>query len=415
MFLSAAFFMLFRCPVALSRPRPSFESDNQRQIHIVQRELDCVEASRMKNVPCSWEDICYTGTVYHGASRQRAVEEALDKQESRRRTSVKIPGDPIYVESPVTDMPVTRFVGRYDFAREDLPALPLDEDYGYLDSPSGGNKKPFRIGPYISMIQYKEPGVMKETGMMCGLQGAYTHRFHENPVIRSFRDIFTSQNKINLVRVDGLFSWGYVDYEGSHNEDDIRDYMVETRGVFGYDINMPKGLRVTPYVGFGYRYLNDGFDKTPAKTVNGVNYYSGYERESRYYYVPFGFEGEKKMRNDWALEFMFEYDFFSQGEQKSHLEDQQFGGVNPGYDTLTNDQSEGYGLKSSVGMKKESGDYDFFFETFLRYWWINDSNVEFLRKNGALVPVPGQPGYYEAGYEPENNSTEFGIRVGANF
>jgi len=55
-------------------------------------------------------------------------------------------------------------------------------------------KHTFELGPEISYITHKEPGVMKEKGMMYGLIGSYTYH-----------------NKI-MLKAEGKGSVGKVDY-----------------------------------------------------------------------------------------------------------------------------------------------------------------------------------------------------------
>ena len=104
------------------------------------------------------------------------------------------------------------------------------------------------------------------------------------------------------------------------------------------------------------------------------------------------------MKNDWSWGVTVEYDVFIDGNQTSHLED-----GNVGYDTSTNDQNDGYGLRGSVRVMKQTDAIDFFVEPFVRYWDIEDSEVSLTTVNGAVVG---------AGLEPTNNTTEYGLKIG---
>jgi len=129
-------------------------------------------------------------------------------------------------------------------------------------------KHTFVLGTEISYIKYVEPSIMEETGMMYGIVGSYAYH-----------------NKL-MAKVEGKGSWGQVDYDGKlldgtkYTLDNINDYMLEFRGLVGYDIRISEWIFLTPYIGFGYRYLNDDASKDPA----------GYERESNYLYSPIGIE-----------------------------------------------------------------------------------------------------------------------------
>jgi hypothetical protein len=123
----------------------------------------------------------------------------------------------------------------------------------------------FEIGPELSYIKYEEPGMMEETGMMYGIVGSYAYH-----------------NKL-MLKGEGKFSYGQLDYKGSTwdgtplSENNFPNYMVELRGLVGYDITVSKATTITPYLGLGYRYLEDNMQQ---KSL------SGYKRESNYFYSP---------------------------------------------------------------------------------------------------------------------------------
>ena len=97
----------------------------------------------------------------------------------------------------------------------------------------------WEIGPEISHITYEEPDVMEEKGFMYGIAASYA--YHNNLMLKA----------------EGRFSFGDVDYTNSGTMDNIDDYMWEFRGLAGYDFPVLKATIITPYIGFGYRYLND--------------------------------------------------------------------------------------------------------------------------------------------------------------
>ncbi|VAX34977.1 hypothetical protein MNBD_UNCLBAC01-718, partial [hydrothermal vent metagenome] len=77
-----------------------------------------------------------------------------------------------------------------------------------------------------------------------------------------------------------------------------------------------------------------------------------------------------------------------------------------GLNTVSNKQNKGYGLRGSFKIVKKSNNMDFYFEPFIRYWNIEDSEISTLTYNGVAVGF---------GLEPNNNSTEYGIKLGATF
>ena len=236
------------------------------------------------------------------------------------------------------------------------------------------------LGTEISYIKYKEPSVMEEKGMMYGIVGSYTYH-----------------NKL-MLKADGRFSYGQVDYDGQLSDgtpytiDGIDDYMLEFRGLGGYDFPILTATILTPYVGFGYRYLNDGLDKD----------IYGYERESNYFYSPIGIETITELDNGWSIGATLEYDIFWKGIQKSYLSD-----LNVSLNDVENDQNEGYGVRGSVKFQKKGDKVDYLIEPFIRYWNIKESEMSAVTYGGSYTGV--------LLYEPKNNSTEIGIKLAVKF
>jgi hypothetical protein len=236
----------------------------------------------------------------------------------------------------------------------------------------------FELGPEVSYIIYREPDVMKEKGMMYGLVGSYTYR-----------------NKI-MLKAEGKGSWGKVDYSNSGEINNITDYMLEVRGLGGYDFPVLKASTITPYIGIGYRYLND--DSSGKVSSTG---YLGYERESNYIYSPMGIEFNIHLGNGLFAGEIIEFDYFWWGKQKSHLSD-----VDPGYNDPENQQKKGYGFRGSMTLRKKFEKVSFEVGPFIRFWSIKKSEEEPIKLNGTII------GY---GWEPRNNSTEFGVKLSVKF
>ncbi|NOZ69954.1 MAG: autotransporter outer membrane beta-barrel domain-containing protein [Deferribacteres bacterium] len=234
------------------------------------------------------------------------------------------------------------------------------------------------IAPQVSHIRYKEPQVMEEKGVMYGIGGSYAYH-----------------NKV-MLKIQAGYSLGQLDYKNSGTIDNIDNYMIELRGLGGYDIPVSKATVLTPYIGLGYRYLND--DSSGKISSTGAY---GYERESTYYYSPIGIESVTQLNSAWSVGLTVEYDLFWEGKQKSHLSD-----VNASFSDLKNDQHQGYGWRGSVSLRKKGKKVSFVMEPFVKYWNIAKSERSFITVSGSIW------GY---GWEPENNSTEFGIKLAAIF
>jgi len=238
----------------------------------------------------------------------------------------------------------------------------------------------FELKPEISYIVYKEPEVMKEKGIMYGLVGSYAY------------------HKVVMLKAEARGSYGKLDYDGSTwggtplTIKHIPDYMLEFRGLAGFDLSASKNLTITPYTGIGYRYLNDNSHK---------KYFAGYERESNYIYSPIGIEFIINFETGWSLKEITEYDYFCWGKQKSHLSD-----VDPGFNDASNRQKKGFGLRGSITLQKKGKIVDVEVGPFIRYWNIKESKTDILTYYG--IPI----GY---GIEPKNKSTEIGINCAVKF
>ncbi len=238
-------------------------------------------------------------------------------------------------------------------------------------------KHTFELGPEISYRKYKEPDVMSEKGIMYGLVGSYTYH-----------------NKL-MLKAEGRGSWGKVDYSNSGEINNIDDYMLEFRGLGGYDLLTSKTITITPYTGIGYRYLNDDM----AGKISSTGAW-GYERESNYIYSPLGMTFVIDLGNNWSTVETIEYDLFLWGKQKSHLSDV------PGYNDLSNRQKKGYGLRGSITLQKKGKIVDVEVGPFIRYWNIKKSETEIQTYYG--IPI----GY---AWEPKNKTTEIGIMGAIKF
>ncbi len=239
-------------------------------------------------------------------------------------------------------------------------------------------KHTFEVGPTVSHIKYEEPGLMKTDGMMYGIRAAYTYRDNL------------------MLKVEGRYSAGEVDYTGHlvnlvtgvktpHTAGNIPQYMLEFRGVGGYIFPISKTSFVTPYIGLGYRYLNNDLSVHPG----------GYERESNYIYSPVGVRYDAKLSNGWSFGANAEYNIFWRGKQISHLSD-----IHPGFNVVENRQRDGYGLRASVEFAKKTGSVELALTPFIKYWNIGDSDRADLTFNGVIVGTA---------WEPKNRSTEIGL------
>jgi hypothetical protein len=236
-------------------------------------------------------------------------------------------------------------------------------------------------------------------GAYNGISASYTFR-PEQP--GSFSEY------VNMFRLEGRLAIGEVDYSTpDYSYNSIDDKVFEVRGLAGYDWQVSETLTVTPYAGMGVRHLFDRMSQVPAEYIDGDEYWSGYDRESNYYYVPLGADVLKRLSAQWTLGANLEYDFFLSGTQKSHLEDvYDVNGDNQGFSVLKNKQNKGMGLRGSLRVSRDTGRYGVYVEPFFRLWDIEQSSTDEIFQDGA---VAGE------GYEPKNTTREIGMKMGVKF
>jgi len=237
----------------------------------------------------------------------------------------------------------------------------------------------FTVGTEISYIQYEEPSVMKETGVMAGIVGSYAYHNHI------------------MIKAEGKLAYGQIDYDGATQGgtplkvNGIPNYMLEVRGLLGYDF-AAKAVTITPYLGIGYRWLQDNMQE---KSL------SGYKRESNYIYLPIGLEVVANLGNGWSLGASGEYDVFLWGKQISYLST-----YDRRYNDIENKQTTGYGVRGAVSIAKKGEKVGFIIEPYVKYWNIDNSDIQPITYSGAVI------GY---GREPKNNSTEIGCKLAVTF
>ena len=246
----------------------------------------------------------------------------------------------------------------------------------------------FSVALETSSYTYSEPSLgVKLSGPKYGISAEYLAR---------------NAQKGGLFAAAQLgFMTGNVDYNGyveniatrvvtPHSVGGIKDYYFEGRFLLGFAAaDSGSASSFWPYLGIGYRRLFNGM---------GVDAY-GYDRTSTYIYLPAGVRARFKMPRGWELSPSAEYNIFLGGTQESAL---------PG-ETIIKNQDEGYGLRASIRVSKNLGRAAFFLEPFYRYWNISQSDWVY---SYYLSSVAGTPMYAS---EPANNTTEFGLKIGASF
>lgn len=230
-------------------------------------------------------------------------------------------------------------------------------------------RKGWEVGGQVSKYYYEEPNFAQNKGERIGVVGAYN---------------FTSITGV-YSRIDGRFSYGSLDYTGSGTATHD-DYTTEARAVVGKDYLVRDGLVLSPYIGFGYRYLyNDARGVTSTGAI-------GYRRYSHYAYMPVGMT-VRMNAGGLVLAPTLEYDAFLGGRQYSKLSD-----TGLGLGDASNKQSHGRGYRAYLMAEKGNWSVG----PWIHYWKIEDSDI--------VVVAPGV-----AGLEPANWTREYGIEVRYRF
>ena len=173
-------------------------------------------------------------------------------------------------------------------------------------------------------------------------------------------------------------AFGEVNYTsaGTGTMIGVPDYQFETTGYLGIPME-GSNSRTTIFSGLGFRYLLNASGLKLSSTGH-----SGYDRESRYIYLPIGVNFETG-----AWEFRGEYLYFLYGQQTSKISQ-----VSANYTDITNDQEDGSGMKLTA---KYYLNNNFGYEFYMDYWDIADSKVDVT---GIFM-------------EPRNTTSETGLRV----
>jgi hypothetical protein len=255
---------------------------------------------------------------------------------------------------------------------------------GFVDY-AFNTKHSLTIAPEIYHYEYEEPGVMKTEGQYTGVHLDYFFSIYPDPTDK--KNPYERVTRF-FAGAESRYADGSVDYEsnGTGEMDDIDDYVFEIRALLGFDATMYQSVAISPYVGFGYRYLNN--DSSGRQTTTG---HFGYERESNYYYIPLGARLTLSVASHTLIGGTIEADFFLYGKQKSHLDE-----------VVINDQESGYGARASIFVEHDFKHVAVFIEPYIRYWNIDDSEITVDSNFMAWI-------------EPENNTIEAGLMLGVRF
>ena len=241
----------------------------------------------------------------------------------------------------------------------------------------------FEIGLGVTFLDYEEDLEdlsVELDGFMHGVIGSYT--YHNKIMFSASVEYSTGD----------LHYYGYRQI-GTPVATGGEDWIVECRGLFGYDYVIRGSRVLTPFLGIGYRYWNDD-----------IQGYGGYEREIEYWYSPIGLKTCSPLSDNWTWGISLEYDLFWDGKgNTSSLNDPEFDRF-PEFD-----QDSGYGARFSLQFNSQLNKHcSLSIEPYIMYWNIDQSEIVTVYE--APWPLPSL--YAQ---EPDNETTSYGLRVSVEF
>jgi len=258
--------------------------------------------------------------------------------------------------------------------------LPLN---AYAERDSVNTRSGNELGVSISSYVYEEPSFgMSNKGDKFGVNHVGTAVLEDDWFIKD----------------DIRFVIGSVDYVGSGYQAGVPDWYAEARGILGRDIQFGNSV-FSPYIGIGYRYLfNDlrGYSSTGA---------IGYRRESNYLYLPIGVTHRFNLDETAVIATTLEFDKFVSGKQITRLSDLSGYLGYTGVTDVENRQETGFGYRAEVMYEMS----DWAFGPFINVWRIDQSYfvLKYMLCEGAVG--------WCALSEPQNNTTEFGMKMRFKF
>ena len=190
------------------------------------------------------------------------------------------------------------------------------------------------------------------------------------------------------------YAQGRIDYRSSDGErlDDVSQAVGQLELLAGRPFQTAPGVTLTPYLGVGARALID--ESGGRTTRSGLQ---GYDREVGYSYVPLGAALRAERANGQALQLTAQYNWVVGGDVRS-----EFSRLDPEPPDVEVELEGGHGLELTATVSMPLGRGRIGFGPFLRRWEL-DRSTSFVVED----PVEGA---FEL-FEPENETTEFGLRV----
>jgi hypothetical protein len=197
-----------------------------------------------------------------------------------------------------------------------------------------------QIDGLSSYYSYREPGFMKIEGLMSGASAG----------------------------VSVLTAHFYFEGRGDLEKGNLH-YTSPISGNIGHvphtlhEMEIKVGLhlqRLVLYSGLGLRYLDDNAQGLFTNTGH-----FGFDRESRYIYLPIGVSYTERLSSRWEITPRVEGDILLQGTQTNKIQGQ----------TVTNKQRAGDGVRVEICFLRHANKMSLVFTPFISVWDISQSNV----------------------------------------
>jgi len=259
----------------------------------------------------------------------------------------------------------------------------------------------FQVAAEVSNYKYREPHTMN-------LKAFPKAGFSIKYLRRSVLSKELLEEDPSFASLEFRYMTGDVDYTGGRFDGTplslkgMKDYYIEAGLRIGKEYHLSYDWRVGPYLGLGWRQLTNHLEQGGE---------GGYLRESRYFYMPLGFDFRYTTYGGWDVVWNGEFDWLIKGSQYSGTmaDAVDIGGVTYDLEPNRNSQDDGYGLRTSLKIEKAFGEkIGIFVEPFVRYWHIQNSDIGYKRISGTSWAVEGF-------YEPKNYTWEYGLKAGVSF
>lgn len=227
----------------------------------------------------------------------------------------------------------------------------------------------FSVSGVLGYIDYVEPTVMHELGLMYGVNVGYTNVNEWQAIVYHF---------------EADYMTGFLTYDGGNTttrfQARAKDWILNLRGTFGLIRDFADASTIVPYVGLGYRTLNDKIEGS-----------GSYLRRITYLYIPIGFSYSRAINATDSISFQADYDYVVSGNVFSKLSD-----VNPSYPDLVM-SNNGFGFYVAVDFFRRLPSVGVQITPYFQKWKMKDSTIDY----GFI--------------EPANSSDFIGAKVGVDF